>query len=72
MADVLTNAEKIDIANAHKKNIELNKWNLVLSKIEENAVSSPNEQVVSALDLQIADQNARLAAIDSEIASLTE
>lgn len=72
MAELLTKIEKIQIAESHKRNVEMNKWNLELSLIEENAVATPNTEIVASLTLQIADAAARLTAINAEIESLTE
>ena len=72
MADILSNQDKVEIANAHKRQIEMNKWNLELSLVEENAISTPNTEVIANLNAQLADTTARLAAINEEIASLTE
>lgn len=72
MADILTNEDKLAIANSHKRNIETDKYNLELSLIEENAVSSPSAQIVLELESKITQASARLMALDAEIASLTE
>lgn len=68
---MLTNEEKLGIINQHKRNISLNKYNLELSLIEENALATPNAEVVASLTAQIADYDLKLAALDAEIAELS-
>lgn len=68
---MLTNEEKLGIINQHKRNISLNKYNLELSLIEENALATPNAEVVASLTAQIADYDLKLSALDAEIAELS-
>lgn len=72
MADILTNEDKLAIANSHKRNAETDKYNIELSLIEENAVSSPSAQIIAELEAKLTQSSAKLAALDAEIASLTE
>jgi len=72
MADILSNEDKTAIANSHKRNLESDKYNLELSLIEENAVSSPNAGIIAELQAKLNQSVAKIAAIDAEIASLTE
>jgi len=67
----LSNEDKIAIINSHKKNIEFNKYNIQISIIEENAVSSPNEETIESLNNQINEYNDKLSALDAELASLS-
>ena len=69
---LLTNEEKLSIANQHKKSLEYAKYNVEISLIEENAVTSPSEEITAALNGQLAELNKKIAAIDAEIASITE
>ena len=72
MAEVLTVDEKQAIIGAHKRNIEMDKYNLELSLIEENSVTNPSEQIVSELQLKINQASAKLSALNAELESLTE
>lgn len=67
----LSNEDKISIINQHKRAVEYSKYNLSVSLIEENAVVSPDQDAVSALNDKIADHNSKLTALDAEIASLS-
>ena len=68
----LSNEEKLGIAQQHKRNLSYNKYNLELTLLEENAVTSPDTEVVNSLTSQISELNQKITAIDAEIASLTE
>jgi len=68
---ILTNEDKISIVNQHKKNVEYSKYNLQVSLIEENAVTSPDQDAIDALNDKITDINKKLAALDAEILSLS-
>jgi hypothetical protein len=72
MADVLTKEEKTSIIETRKKGLARDKFNFELAIIEENAVSTPNTDVLSTTNSQLADINARIAALDAELASLEE
>jgi hypothetical protein len=72
MADILTNEDKMAIANSHKRSLESDKYNLELSILEENAVSNPSAQIVAELQSKLNQSAAKIAALDAEIASLTE
>ena len=67
---MLTNEEKAGIVNQHKRNIEMSKYNLQLSLLEENALDTPNAETVASLNAQIADLTDKLAVLDTELASL--
>jgi len=68
---ILTNEDKISIVNQHKKNVEYSKYNLQVSLIEENAVTSPDQDAIDALNDKITEINKKLAALDAEILSLS-
>lgn len=68
---ILDNEDKIAIINQHKRNIEYGKYNLYLALAEENAISSPNQETISALNSQVADLDSKLAVLDAELASLS-
>lgn len=66
----LTNEEKIDIVNQHIRNLQLNKYNLSLSVLEESASAVPNQSTIDALQLQINDLDAKISALTSELNTL--
>lgn len=70
MTTILTNEEKSGIVSQHIKNVEYSLYNLNLSLIEENAVSSPDADKISSLNDQIADLNAQKTALQSELSVL--
>jgi hypothetical protein len=72
MAIELTNEEKTSIVNSHLKNLVYNKYNLTISVIEENAKTSPNSDTLSSLNSQISEIDDQMAALQAELASLTE
>jgi hypothetical protein len=68
---MLTNEDKVSIINQHKKNVVYSRYNLEVSLIEEGAVANPNQSTVSSLNEQILDLDSKIAALDSEIESLS-
>jgi hypothetical protein len=72
MTSILTNDEKTGMVVQHKKNVAINKYNLELSLIEENALETPNAETISSLESQISAFDAKLAALDAELSALTE
>jgi hypothetical protein len=68
----LSNEEKLGIAQQHKRNLAYNKYNLELTLLEENAVTSPDTETVNSLTSQISELDKKITAIEAEIASLTE
>jgi len=70
MTTTLTNEEKSGIVSQHIKNVEYSLYNLNLSLIEENAVSSPDADKISSLNDQITDLNAQKTALQSELSNL--
>ena len=67
----LTNEEKSAVVTQHIKNVEYSIYNLELSVIEENAVSSPDAGKISSLADQITDLNAQKTALTAELATLS-
>lgn len=67
----LSNEDKISIINQHKRNVEYGKYNITVSLIEENSVSSPDQDAITALNAKLADHNSKLSALDAEIDSLS-
>jgi hypothetical protein len=71
MSVVLTNEEKSVIVSQHIKNVDYSVYNLELSLIEENAVSSPDADKISSLNDQLTDLNAQKTALNSELSALS-
>ncbi len=67
---MLTNEEKTGIINQHKRNIVFNRYNIELSLMEENALTTPNAETVASLTAQIAELDRKLAALDEELEAL--
>ena len=67
---LLTNEEKIGIANQHLKNLQYNRYNLELSLKEENALDTPNEASVADVQSQLNSIDAKIEAIEAEIETL--
>ena len=68
----LSNQDKIGIVQQHIKNLQLNKYNLEVSIIEENALENPAQSTLDNLNLQISDVVAKLAVLDTELATLQQ
>ena len=71
MSTILTNEEKSGIVSQHIKNVEYSLYNLNLSLIEENAVSSPDADKISSLNDQISDLDAQKTALETELENLS-
>ena len=71
MANELTDTDKLDIINQHIRSLEYNQYNLTLSKLEENASSRPDADILASIDGQLADNTAKLAALNSEKAKFS-
>ena len=67
----LTNEEKAAIVSQHIKNLEYSIYNLQISLVEENAVSSPDADKVSSLNSQISEDNTKKTALLAELDDLT-
>jgi len=72
MAEVLTSEDKLAIASGRKRSLEIDKYNIDLALLEENAVSSPSAEIIADLQSKLNQSVAKIAAIDVEIDSLTE
>ena len=66
----LTVAEKNEIISQHIKNIEYSLFNLSLSLIEEESISSPSSEVISSLNAQISQATAKKTALLAELSEL--
>jgi hypothetical protein len=71
MSIVLTNEEKSAIVSQHIKNVDYSIYNLELSLIEENAVTSPDADKISSLNDQLTDLNAQKTALNAELSALS-
>jgi hypothetical protein len=67
----LTNEEKSAVVTQHIKNVEYSIYNLELSVIEENSVSSPDATKISSLNGQVEDLEAQKTALNAELATLS-
>lgn len=70
MTHILSKEERTQIVNSHKKNLAMNKYNLEISIIEENAKTSPEAATIAALNSQSEGIDNQIAALDSELASI--
>jgi hypothetical protein len=68
--NTLTKAEKIQIIESHKKNLDYNRYNLEISVIQENAKSNPDSLTIADLSAKIDEIDDQLAALDTEIATV--
>jgi hypothetical protein len=71
----LSKAEKISIIDSHRKNLAYNKYNLEMSKIQEEAKDSPSAVSLEDLNSKIDEISDQLAALDleaAEVNTLTE
>ena len=71
MTSILTNEEKIAIVTQHIKNVEYAIYNLDLSIIEENSVSSTDATKITSLTAQLNDTKAQKTALELELGKLS-
>ncbi len=64
---MITNEEKLAIVSQHIKNLELNKFNLELSLIEENAKLDPKQDNITPIETDIDDVVAKITALTVEL-----
>lgn len=67
---VITNEDKINMINSHIRSIEMNKYTCELIILEQNALPNPDEGAIERSNLQIADANAQLEALNAQKALL--
>lgn len=67
---VLSTQDKIGIVQQHIKNLQLNKYNLEVSIVEENALENPAQSTLDSLNSQISDIVAKLAVLNTELTTL--
>lgn len=70
MTSMLTNEEKSAIVNQHIKNVEYSIYNIELSVVAENAVSSPDAGKITSLNNELSDLTAQKTALEAELAAL--
>ena len=70
MTSILTNEEKAQIINSHKKNLAMNKYNLELSILEEDAKDTPDSSALLLLNTQMSGIDKQIAALDLELDKL--
>jgi hypothetical protein len=66
----LTSEEKAKVIEQHIKNVAYSEYNLTLSLIEAQAVTSPNAELVSSLNKQLEESVAQKQALQDELDSL--
>lgn len=66
----LTNDEKKIILSQHIKNVKTNIYNLQLSLVAENALDTPDQNIVDNLNNQIAKEELKKTALLEEYAVL--
>lgn len=66
----ITTEEKIGIIDQHIKGLNYNKYNLDLTVLELQAVSTPNQESLDEILLQISDINAKISVLEEEKANL--
>ena len=66
----LTNEDKAGVINQHLKTLSYSKFNLELSKIEENSKTTPDSTVLSSLASQLSEVNVKITALLEELAKV--
>lgn len=66
----LTAEDKTGLIHQHLKNIQYRKYNIDLSVIEENALSTPDSARLAELNAELAVLNTQEAALVTELESL--
>jgi len=70
MTTLLSNEEKAGIINQHLKNLHYNKFNIEISIVEETAKATPEAEVLTSLNTQLADFDSRIEALEAELDKL--
>jgi hypothetical protein len=68
----LTPEEKLQIVEQHLKTVLFSEYNIQLSLIEANTVSTPNQSNIDSLNAQATDIAAQKTALLQEVSSLTQ
>ena len=66
----LSTEEKVSIVNQHLRNISFKKYNLDLSLVEEQALSTPSQERLNEINSDIAEVAAQTAVLLLELESL--
>ena len=66
MENELSTGDKISIIDQHMRNIEYSRYNLELSQLEENALTNPDQAILDSVTAQMADIDAKLAALQAQ------
>ena len=66
----LTSEEKAAIVQQHIKNVAYSEYNVTLSLLEAQAVTSPNADLVESLNKQLQESIAKKQALQDELDSL--
>ena len=67
MTHILSKEERTQIVNSHKKNLAMNKYNLEISLIEENAKAVPDATSVANINTQSLAIDTQKEALDAEL-----
>ena len=70
MTQMLSKEERIQIVNSHKKNLAMNKYNLEISVLTENAKVEPDTNTLTSLNSQASVIDNQIAVLDEELASI--
>jgi hypothetical protein len=68
MTHILSKEERTQIVNSHKKNLAMNKYNLEISIIVENAKTTPDPTLIANYNTQSSAIDDQIAALDAELA----
>ena len=72
MTNILSKEERSQIVNSHKKSLAVNKYNITLSLLEENAKNTPDSASIASFNDQMRNINAQIAVLDTELESIDE
>jgi phage terminase large subunit-like protein len=70
MTIILSKNERTQIVESHLKSLSVNKYNMTLSLIEENAKTSPDQNAIANYTEQSSNIDKQVAALNAEIASI--
>ena len=70
MAYTLSKEEKLSIIDSHRRNLAYNKYNLEMTKIQEEAKDSPSSVALEDLNSKINEISDQIAALDTEAAAV--
>ena len=70
MTSILSNEEKAQLIDSHKRSLAMSQYNIQLTLIEENVKENIDTENVAVLTSQVEIIDSQLAALDAERASL--